>query len=171
MIEREPQEPSLKLPPELAEALHGPEYACVTVGTEQGTVIVIKAPAIEIQQVRGAIPVELRHQLFEHPSAPVIRLALRLFDDPEAPLAMETFINVRDPAQRADYEALAQQERLDLLFFDEHLQARLRKQISHSNAAVVPRVLAAAEERARHIPEATYNFNQAKAAIQEVTPL
>ena len=172
MIEGEPQYAgSSDLPLELAEVLRAPAYACLTVGTDQGTVVVIKAPAAEIQRVRGPIPVELRHQLFEHPAAPVIRITLRLFDDPDAPLAMETFINVRDPAQRADYAALAQQDHIDLLFYDEVLQIRLRKQIIHSSAAVVPGVLAAAEERARSIPEATYNFNQAKGAVQEVTTL
>lgn len=173
MIERESpyDDGSLNLPPELAEVLQAPDYACLTVGTDQGTVVIIKAPATEIQQLQGDIPIELAHQLFEHPVAPVIRITLRLFDDPDAPLAMETFIDVRDPAQRAEYAALAQQDSIDLLFYDEQLQIRLRKQIGHSSAAVVPDVLAAAEERARAIPETTYDFNQAKAAVQEVTAL
>jgi hypothetical protein len=57
------------------------------------------------------VPIELGHELYDHPAAPVIRLALRIYDDPLAPLAMESFINVAAPDQRADYAALGTQAR------------------------------------------------------------
>jgi hypothetical protein len=171
MIERRPYPGPEELPAELAEALSGAEHACLTVASERGTLFVIKAPTADIAAVRGAIPVELRHQLYRHPAAPVICMLLRLYDDPAAPLALETFINVADPAQRADYARLASQLTLELRFYDEILQPRLAKQITHSSAPQVPAILSVAEELRRHIPLDLYNFEEAKHQIQEVTDL
>lgn len=85
------------LPPELAAFLKDQEYACVTEATNVGTVFVIKALAAEIASVRGRVPILLEQALFQHPAAPVIRLVFRIFDQPESPLALETFINMRSP--------------------------------------------------------------------------
>jgi len=40
----------------------------------------------------------------------------RIYDQPQRPLALETFVNVDDPQQRADYAALAAQDNVYLLF-------------------------------------------------------
>lgn len=69
----EPLEPS-PLPPELAEFLR-----------DQGTVFVIKLPSSDIESARGRVPIHLRHELYAHANAPVIRTTLRVYDQPEAP--------------------------------------------------------------------------------------
>src|SRR5687768_8245661 len=97
MSEYTPRHSDAALPPELAAVLHEPAYACVTVSTDQGTGLLIKAPGYEITAMRGRVPISLAHELYDHPAAPVIRLALRIYDDPLAPLALETFINVAEP--------------------------------------------------------------------------
>lgn len=169
MFERESaHHPQIELPVELAEALRGSDYACLTTATDLGTAFVIKAPAEEISRLRGPIPIELRHELYQHPAAPVIRLLLRFYDDPLAPLAMESFINAADPLQRAEYAALAEQPQIPLLFYDQGLQHRLSKQMSHHDPALVREVLAAAEILRVHIPSDLFNFDVAKRAIQEV---
>jgi len=159
------------LPPELAAAIAGVEYACLTIGTDGGTALLLKAPRIEIESVRGHVPVQLNHELYDHSSAPVIRLALRLYDQPQAPLAMETFINVADETQRADYAALADQDEITLLFLDEAHQQRLAKRISHAGRQVVPQVLATADELLQRIPAEQIDFERAKQAVMEVTRL
>ncbi len=66
----------------------------------------IKALAHEIASARGCVPAQLRHELSQHPAAPVIRTIITLYDhQPTAPLALETFTNVVDPRQRADFAA------------------------------------------------------------------
>lgn len=159
------------LPPELVAVLGDVEYACLTIGTDGGTALLLKAPRIEIESVRGQVPVQLNHELYDHPSAPVIRLALRLYDQPQAPLAMETFINVADETQRADYAALADQDEIALLFLDETLQPRLAKRISHHSRQVVPAVLAVAEQLLDRVPDERFDFERAKEAVMEGTRL
>lgn len=167
MHERASHHRSPDLPPDLVNALRAPTYACLTVGTEQGTAFVIKAPTHEIESVRGHVPVHLTHELYDHPNAPVIRMTLHIYDDPLAPLAMESFINVADAQQRADYAALANQREIALLFYDEALQHRLSKRISHTAGPIVPDVLATADAFLARIPAERFSFELAKAAVQE----
>ncbi len=96
----EPLQPS-PLPPELAEFLRDKTFACLMQATDRGTVLVIKALAHEIASARGRVPVQLRHELYQHPTAPVIRTIITLYDQPTTPLALETFTNVvgRGPGQ------------------------------------------------------------------------
>src|SRR5690349_7936118 len=110
------------LPPALVDALNDQPFACVTASTDRGTGFVLKAPRAEIARVRGSVPIELRHELYSHPRAPVIRLLLRIYDQPEQHLAFESFINVRDPEQLGDYQRLSEQTEIALLFYDEQLE-------------------------------------------------
>jgi hypothetical protein len=79
------------------------------------------------------MPVLFRHELYRHPSSPVIRLLLRLYDRPHdrppSSLAFESFINVDDEGQRSNYGNLSLLETIDLHFYDEALTHRLTKQI------------------------------------------
>src|SRR3954470_18279574 len=89
-----PEQPSV-LPPELAEFLKDQPIAALLHGTEnEGTVLVVKAPRREIRSVQGRVPIELRHELYQHPAAPVVRLVTRIYDRPDSSLGLETFINV-----------------------------------------------------------------------------
>ena len=170
MTERIPNHPD-ELLASLSEALEGSDYACLTIATESGTALLLKAPRIEIESVRGRVPIQLGHELYDHPNAPVIRMALRIYDRPTAPLAMETFINVADDAQRADYAVLAEQDEIALLFIDEWHQQRLAKRISHNARELVPQVLAAAELLLGQIAPDQFDFERAKQAIMEGTQL
>lgn len=120
---------STPLPPELAEFLKDQHMACLLHGSDQGTVVIIKAPGREIQSVRGRVPILLHHELYDHPNAPVLRLVLTIYDQPQRPLRFETFVNVGNEANRADFAALANQKHLHLLFYDEALTHRLTKQV------------------------------------------
>src|SRR6266498_3213964 len=128
----EPLEPS-PLQPELAEFLRDKDVACLMQGTDQGTAFVLKLPTEDIESARGRVTIQLRHELYAHPAAPVIRTLLMLYDQPDRPLALETFTNIEDEDQRSNFAALSHQEALLLLFYDEELSHRLTKVVPQSD--------------------------------------
>jgi hypothetical protein len=159
------------LPPELAEFLKQHDYACVTQATDQGTAFVMKLPGADIQSVRGTVPIHLRGELYAHPAAPVIRLVFTIYDQPEHPLAVETFINIEDEKQRTDFAALASQDALMLLFYDEGLTHQLTKVVPYQSREDIIQLLGTAERVLQTIPVEERNFDVAKAAVMEATQL
>jgi hypothetical protein len=95
--------------------------------TTDGTAHVIKLPAAEIESVRGRVPIQVRHELYAHPAALVIRSVITIYDQPDRPLTLETMTNIAETDQRADFARLTTQKELLLLFYDEHLRHRLSK--------------------------------------------
>jgi hypothetical protein len=165
-----PDHPS-ELPPELAEFLRDQEYAALLHETDQGTVFIVKAPRQEIRSVRGRAPIELRHELYQHPAAPAVRMVTRIYDRLDSSLGLETFINVEDPDQRSDYAALAQQDHLVMLFYDDRLQHRLTKCVGTPNPEAVTEVLTAADRLLAVIPAGGRDFDRAKAEVIAGTQL
>jgi hypothetical protein len=160
------------LTPELADFLRRQRgYACLTQATSEGTAYVIKTPSAELATLRGTLPIGLRHELYEHPLAPVIRTVVTIVDQPRAPLHLETFINVAEADQRADFAALANQERLVLLLYDEQLRHRLTKLVPYPDREDIPLLLARAAELRAAIPSWRFNFERAKAAVMKNTTL
>lgn len=127
--------------------------------------MIIKAPAREIESVRGTVQIELRHELYQHPTAPVIRIITVIHDQPDSALALESFINVQEEQQRSDYEALANQDRVHLLFFDGQLQHRLTKTVGTFDRDTILRVLDQADAICAAIPRENYDFDRAKAGV------
>jgi hypothetical protein len=166
----EPLEPS-PLPPELAAFLRDQDIACLMQGTDQGTAFVIKLPTQDINSARGRVPIHLRHELYAHPNAPVIRTTLRIYDQPEAHLALETFTNIADENQRSDFAALAHQEAFFLLFYDEKLTHTLTKVVPQSNPEQSAEVLGYADRLLAIIPKEDFDFERAKQAVIEATNL
>lgn len=165
-----PQSPT-DLPPELADFLKDHNYACVTQATDIGTAFVMKIPGPDIQSVRGTVPIHLREELYAHSTAPVIRLVFTIYDQPEHPLAIETFINIEDEQQRANFAALANQEALPLLFYDEALTHRLTKLVPFHNQEDSAALLHTADGLLQMIPERERDFDTAKAAVMQATQL
>jgi hypothetical protein len=166
-----PDHPS-ELPPELAEFLRDQPIAALLHSTEnEGTVLVVKAPRQEIRSVQGRVPVELRHELYQHPAAPVIRIVTRIYDQPDSSLGLETFINVEDVDQRTDYSALAQQDHLLMLFYDERLRHQLTKRVGTPSREAITEVLTTAERLLSAIPADRRDFDHAKADVMAKTEL
>jgi hypothetical protein len=166
----EPQEPS-PLPTDLAEFLRDIEVACLMQETDQGTIFVIKLPARDIDSARGTVPIHLRHELYALPTAPVIRTILVIYDQPEAPFALETFTNIEDEQQRSSFAGLAQQDKLILLFYDEQLVHRLTKVVPQDDPGQSTIVLTTAERILTDIPREQFDFDRAKQAVMETTSL
>jgi hypothetical protein len=170
MTERErPPLPPNELPPELAEFLKGQTYACLMHATDQGTVFVVKAPARDILSLRGNVPVAISHELYQHPPAPVIRTLIRWYDQPQSPLALETYTNIADAQQRADLLDLAQRPELRFLFYDQALRHHLSKLVRNTKAAEIAQLAEEAQRRVAAIPAEQYDFDAAKADVMERT--
>lgn len=162
----EPEHPT-PLPAELAIFLRTQECTGLLHGSDQGTAMVIKAPAVEIASVRGRVPVGVRHALYTPPTAPVIQTVVSIYDQPDRPLVLETFTNIAASDQREDFARLADQEQLLLLFYDERLAHRLTKAVPYRDQRMVLLVLSAAERWRRRIPAGGYDFDRAKQAVMK----
>jgi hypothetical protein len=114
--------------------------------TDAGTVHIVKAPAREIQSLRGAIPIGVDYELYAHPLAPVIRTVIRFYDQPQHPLVVETFANVEDPQQRSEFARLADQPELYMLFYDEQVRHRLSKVVPNGGQEHIRRIVQQAEQ-------------------------
>jgi hypothetical protein len=165
-----PENPN-QLPPDLAAFLRDQHYAALLHATDLGTVLLVKAPGAEIASVRGRVPIATRHELHSHPASPVIRMVTRIYDQPERPLALETFINVGDPDQRTDYQALSQQDELVMLFYDQSLSHALSKRIGLADQPRLLQILTTADRLLAAIPEDQRDFDLAKAEVMNQTDL
>ena len=166
----DPLRPS-PLPPDLAEFLREQTFASMLWPTDQGTVFVIKAPGADIETTRGRVQIGVRHELYECPTAPVIRVAVTIYDRPDSQLAVETFINVEDPEQRADYSALAEQSVLHLFFYDEQLAHRLTKGVQNADRRLIREVLRRATSLYESLPQDKFDFDLAKALVMARTAM
>jgi|SRR5579875_340340 len=160
----EPHYP-IALPERLADFLAMQEVACLMQETSAGTVYVVKLPEWEIESVRGRVPIHVRHELWQHPLAPVIRTVVRIHDRPDNPLGLETVTNVAEADQREDFARLATQDRTYLLFYDEALRHRLSKQIETTDPETVRDILRQADTLRWRIPRSRYDFGSTKEAI------
>src|SRR5262249_33232199 len=166
-----PEQPPNALSPQRAAVLQDQPSACLTQAADRGTVLVLKAPGHDIESIRGPIPVHLRHELYHHPAAPVIRLLVTLYDQPIRPLAFETFIDVEDPQQRDDFAALALQSELAMLFYDQQLQHRLTKVVALRDPANILAILHVADQLLAATPTAQFDFHLARVAVMRAMQL
>jgi hypothetical protein len=94
----QPESPEpLALPPELVAFLRAHEYACLTQLTDQGTVYLCKARDADLETLSGPFPIQLDHELYRLPQAPVVRALLTVWDRPTTPLRLESFSATRSP--------------------------------------------------------------------------
>ncbi|MBV9280751.1 MAG: hypothetical protein JOZ41_11760 [Chloroflexi bacterium] len=143
----------------------------LTHASDQGTVYVVKAPGEELTGLSGPVPIQVTHELHQHPLAPVVRTVARIYDQPERPLAFESFINVDEEDQRADFARLAEQEELLFVFYDEVLSHRLTKRVRNSAGGEMSQILSYADRVRAAIPDERYDFDRAKATVMATTRL
>jgi len=160
-----------ELPPQLDEFLRSVDFAWVMEQTSLGTLFVFKAPAREIESIRGTVPVNVTHELYQTEFAPVIRSLIRWFDQPQQPLSFETFTNVRSDSQRQEFSGLANQPDYLCAFYDEAIQQRLAKRVRNTNQERIRMIAERASMLAQEIPEEDYDFDKAKDLIVRQTLL
>jgi hypothetical protein len=170
----QPESPEpLALPPELLAFLRERDYACLTQLTDQGTVYLCKTRDADLETLAGPFPIQIEHELYRLPQAPVVRALLTLWDRPAAPLRLESFTNVRDPAQREELAALTGQTTALLLFYGDAARVHRAKRIAQhqEQRTQLTRLLAAAVQHAVGIPPGRYDFDAAKAVVVDATTL
>jgi hypothetical protein len=99
----------------------------------------------------------------------VIRTVIRWYDQPRSPLALESYTNVEDPQQRADFQDLSRRDRLRFLFYDASFQHRLSKVVPNPDRAIIAQITTAADGLRARIPSARYDFDTAKRDVMERT--
>lgn len=98
-------------------------------------------------------------------------MVITIYNQPETPLALETYINIADEQQRAHFAALEGQEQLVMLFYDDDLTHTLTKVAPYQGKDMVGETLQATEHILRAIPEEQFDFDRAKAEAMAKTHL
>lgn len=94
------------------------------------TSLVVKTNTNTIQTLRGEVPIHYQWALWDTPWARVLRMEMRIYDRPQAPYALETFMNVEDPEQLADLRRLTVQTHLQIHFFDRRCRYKFSKRLA-----------------------------------------
>lgn len=99
------------------------------------------------------------------PTAPIVRLTVRIFDRPTNPFLFESFLNVGEQDQLGVFTQLASQEKLHFAFYGDDLEYRFAKTVEHDEQQwqkldeITERALAYWEQ----LPPTQKNFDLAKA--------
>jgi hypothetical protein len=160
----------LALPPDLHAFLSTQEYALLFTATSDGAVLILKAPAEDIDAIRGRVPVLVRYELYRYTAGPIVRLVLGVNGDPFQ-LVWETFINPADPDQMQELADAIGRPTLRVLCYDEQVRHRLSKVVgqpqddaTRSLPRLALRILAETDPR-------RLDFEACKDAVQANNPL
>jgi hypothetical protein len=161
---------AVALPPELCEFLALRDRACLTIPTDDGTVIVAKTPTADIDSCRGRVKILVSQELFNTSHGPVLRLLLTIHDQPERPLCLEAFCNIADPSQFAEYQDLLSRPVLRVLFYDEQVVHRLSKLIPQPLDNTTKSLLPTALKLLKRTAPDMLDYDKAKQIIQDEVP-
>jgi hypothetical protein len=163
--------PFPELPPALREHFRTVETGAVTTETNLGTALIVKVPIATAARLVGEVPIGIDHQLFNRPSAPVIRMVTAFYDQAGDPLVFETFFNIGHEQQRREYEGLTKQEELPILIHDEELEPVFAKRVRIPNGEEIRRILATADGLYAATWPELFDFDRAKQEVMERTDL
>lgn len=160
-----------RLPPLTDAWLRPLSFAAITVSTEVGTIVLAKAPAADIESCRGSVPIVARYELHVNEYGPVLRLLLVIRDRAEHSLLLETFGNVSDPVQLAEWRDLLSRPELRLLFVDEQHRRRLGKGVRQPNDDAARSLIPEALRLLKAHDPSMLDFDRAKAIVVAANPL
>lgn len=86
-------------------------------------------------------------------------------------MALESYTNVEDPQQRADFLDLAQRPELRFLFCDRALRHRLTRTVRNADPQMIVEITQTADQLRATIPMERFDFDRAKAAVMVRTSL
>lgn len=158
------------LPEPLRAFLRDNEHAMLTIGTNIGAVLLVKAPSRDIESCRGRRAMQLDYELHENEYGPLLRLVLSVPDERLGTLLLETFCNLADPDQLREWRELLSGAPIKLAFYDEHLVHRLSKVVgpaTEAARALLERAVAMLEAT----PPVARNFDRAKLLVMAENPL
>lgn len=156
--------PPNELPAEIKELFEKTGYGCLALESDIGIVHVCHASDVDIEGFADK-PVTSCWQLIKMPTAPLIRLEVNIFDQPENPYRFESFLNIAEQNQENVLAELANQDRLFLAFYGEDLGYRYTKAIPHDkqNWQQIDEMTMEAINYLAKIPPNQQDFDEAKA--------
>jgi hypothetical protein len=119
----------VKLPPDLEATLIVIGSGMVLARTSEGPAFIAKAPRAEIDQFRGRLPVDVRHELHLYSGGPAIRVVIKIHDKPGSYYAFETFLDVGLDSDRVDYYTMIVGKTITVHFYDEKVEHILTKKV------------------------------------------
>ena len=139
---------------------------------EDLTALLVKAADEDVASFRGPTLIQTHWDLWRFPCASVLRLQLIIFDRPNDPYRIETFINVAAPEQLTCLLGLLTQETVWLHFFDSRTEHVLTKEIGnpHRQRSELRELVTRAAQDREALGFA-WDFDRAKAAFQVCRPL
>ncbi len=164
--------PPFELPPELREVFERTGPGCIPSETNIGVVHVCHASDQDIDGFANQ-PAAYQWQLALMPTAPLLRLEVTIFDQPQNPYRFESFLNTGQEADTRIAEQLVSQEELYFAFHGEDFTHRFTKVMDHSEIQreQLQRLVDQADDHWAEIPEERRDFDLAKAAFQRHFPL
>ena len=156
--------PPNELTPEIRQVFEHSGYGCLPVESSIGVVHLCHAPDVDIEGFRGR-PAGYRWELIEMPTAPLVRLSVRIYDWIEDPYRFESFLNVGAADQLQALAQLAGQEKLYLAFYGDELAYHFTKILHHDEEQwqQLDEIIIQAEAYQAQLPPEQRDFDQAKA--------
>ena len=155
-----------ELPREIREVFEKTGYGSLAVETDAGVVHVCHAANRDIEGFAG-MPVVYQWQLIRMPTAPLIRLEIKILDNLLNPYHFESFLNVEQEDQARVLAQLAGQDQLYLAFYGEDLKYCFTKVVEHGvqQWQYLDELIVQAADYLNTIPKDQQDFDQAKAAF------
>jgi hypothetical protein len=160
-----------ELPEPVREVFEQSGYGCLALESTIGIVHVCHASDDDIAGFHER-PVSTRWELIEMPTAPLVRLAIHIHDDPVEPFLFESFLHVGEPDQLQVLAELAAQPELILAFYGDDLRYRYAWTVPHSEQQwqQLDGIISRAEAYWTGLPPDGRDFNQAKELYMRVRP-
>jgi len=112
----------------------------------------------EWKRLRGPISIKTEAQAVKTPYGTVPRIIMRIYDDPQHPLQLESFLNTENPDHSKDFDLYKKSEYILIFLLDLDSEIRITKKIH--NLPLMQEVLETAVELNRK--DRDFNFERAK---------
>lgn len=161
----------MELSPELRTVFERTGYGSLAVETTRAVYHICHASDNDLENFVHK-PVNFRWKLIKMPTAPLIRLDLRIMDRPENPFRFESFLNIADAEQALMLYQLANQAKLYLAFYGDDLGYSYTKEIPHGgqNWQQIDEIASEAIDHWNNIPPVFRDYNWAKAEFMRRYP-
>lgn len=158
-----------QLPPEIREVFEKQGYGCLAAETNMGVVHICHAADEDIEHFKNK-PVWYQWQLFNMPTAPLLRLEVAVMDDPTNPYRFESFLNVADEDQARVLSTLASQESLHFAFYGNELNYEFTRTVPHDEQQwqQLDELVERALEDLESIPVEEQDFDRAKEVFMQL---
>lgn len=160
-----------QLPPEIRAVFEAQGYGCLAAETNMGVVHICHAADRDIESFRNK-PVLYQWQLIAMPSAPLLRLEVKILDDPRNPYRFESFLNIEDEDQARTLAALAGQDELHFAFYGDDLDYEFTRSVPHDERRwqQLDELVERALEHLTTIPPGERDFDRAKELFMRLHP-